>query len=62
MEGFQKYKSMEHCSKNSDLLGPDGKKMRAALWEVLTTELNCVGGPKKTSAKWQRVSFYCIHI
>lgn len=48
---------MEHYNNNSDLLGPDGKKIRAALWEVLTTELNSVGGPKKTSAKWQRVSF-----
>lgn len=42
------------------LLGNDGKKTRKAMWEILTTQLNCVNGPKKTSQKWQRVSTMCI--
>lgn len=37
------------------LLGHDGKQNRKTMWEVLTTQLNGVNGPKKTSQKWQRV-------
>ncbi|XP_031344729.1 uncharacterized protein LOC116171854 [Photinus pyralis] len=37
------------------LLGNDGKQNRKAMWDILTTQLNSVIGPKKTSHKWQRV-------
>ncbi|KAK4882302.1 hypothetical protein RN001_005621 [Aquatica leii] len=37
------------------LLGVDGRKVRAALWEILATQLNSCDGPKKSTTKWQRV-------
>ncbi|XP_072385943.1 uncharacterized protein [Diabrotica undecimpunctata] len=37
------------------LLGHDGKGRKKAMWEILSTQLNGVNGPKKNSQKWQRV-------
>ncbi|XP_050503602.1 uncharacterized protein LOC126882661 isoform X2 [Diabrotica virgifera virgifera] len=37
------------------LLGHHVKEIRTGMWEVLSTQLNSISGPKKTSQKWQRV-------